>query len=383
MNSKLENMKLLKLSIVLISLLSGSLIKAENGISLYTPYKKIEVPPGETISYNIEINNIGNTTNDADIIVSGLPKSWNYTIKTGGYSIKELSVQPKAQKNVKLTVSIPLKVNKGNYHFKVLARNKAELPLTITVSEKGIYQTEFTTDQVNMQGNSKSNFSFNTRLRNQTAEKQIYSLQAAPPQGWQVIFKPNHKQATAVEVEPNAISNISIEIKPPYNVIAGSYKIPVNASNRNTNAEIELEVIITGTYDISVSTPNGLLSANITAGKEKSIDLQVTNTGSADLKNIRLIANKPKNWEVTFKTDTIALLKPGTSTVVQAKIKAYEKAIPGDYVTNIGVKANEVTSSASFRISVKTSLLWGWMGIFIIIICVGLIIWLFRKYGRR
>jgi uncharacterized membrane protein len=33
--------------------------------------------------------------------------------------------------------------------------------------------------------------------------------------------------------------------------------------------------------------------------------------------------------------------------------------------------------------SVRTPMLWGWIGIFIIIAAIGIVWYLFRKYGRR
>ena len=50
------------------------------------------------------------------------------------------------------------------------------------MAQKGTYQTEFTTDQPNMQGNSKSTFTFNATLKNQTADQQLYALMANAPQ---------------------------------------------------------------------------------------------------------------------------------------------------------------------------------------------------------
>ena len=55
-----------------------------------------------------------------------------------------------------------------------------------------------------MQGNSKSNFTFSTTLRNQTADRQLYALMADAPRGWNVVFKPNYKQATSAQVDANA-----------------------------------------------------------------------------------------------------------------------------------------------------------------------------------
>ena len=68
----------------------------------------------------------------------------------------------------------------------------AKLPLDIVVAQQGTYQTEFTTDQPNMEGNSKSTFTFSTTLKNQTADQQLYALMANAPRGWNVIFKPNY-----------------------------------------------------------------------------------------------------------------------------------------------------------------------------------------------
>ena len=61
------------------------------------------------------------------------------------------------------------------------------------------------------------------------------------PIGWNVVFKPNYKQATSAQVEANSTQNVSIDITPPANVEAGSYKIPVRAATGTTSAELELE----------------------------------------------------------------------------------------------------------------------------------------------
>ncbi|MCC5932104.1 MAG: hypothetical protein JJU28_22855 [Cyclobacteriaceae bacterium] len=362
---------------------AGSVSFAEHGVKLYTPFTKISVPPGESIDYNIDVLNNGEEAQKIDIVVTGIPSSWTYSIKSGGWSVQQLAVLPGEKKTLNLKVDVPMRVNKGNHSFRVLARNFDELPLVVNVSEQGTFKTEFTSDQVNMQGHAKASFTFSTKLKNMTGEKQLYSLQANAPRGWEVIFKPNYNQGTAVEVEPNATTNISIDVKPPYNVSAGTYKIPIRAINNATSAENELEVVITGTYEMELTTPRGILSTSLTAGKEKKIEMLVRNTGSSPLSNIRFAASKPQSWEVSFSPDTLRLLEPGASAVVNASIKAYDKAIPGDYVSNITANTPEVSSTAAFRISVKTPLLWGWLGIMIIAVSVGFIYFLFRKYGRR
>jgi uncharacterized membrane protein len=376
------------LSLILIpffnfSLLLNNAAMAADSVTLYTPYAKISVPPGESIDYSIEVKNNGSEIENINISVTGIPKGWDYSLKAGGWNINQISILPGEKKTVAFNLEVPLKVTKGNYRLKVVAEGFYVLPLVVNVSEQGTFKTEFTSEQANMEGHSKSNFIFTTNLENHTADKQLYSLRSNAPRGWNVIFSPNYKQATAVEIEANGSSSISIEIKPPFNIEAGTYKIPVRALTSSTFADLELEVVITGSYEMELTTPTGLLSSNITAGKEKRIELLVKNTGSSELNNIEFSTSKPRNWDVTFQPDTVHHLEAAENIQVFATIKAYDKAIPGDYVTNITAFTPEVSSMVSLRILVKTPMLWGWLGILIIIATLGIVYYLFRKYGRR
>jgi uncharacterized membrane protein len=365
-----------------VSLSNYSALTAD-GVTLYTPYTKISVAPGESVDYTIDVHNKGDVTKNVDVYISGIPKSWDYELKSGGWNIKRLSILPGQKKSLSLKVEVPYRVNKGNYTFRVVARNHYSLPLVVNVSEQGTFKTEFTSEQANMEGHAKSTFTFKTKLKNRTGNKQLYSLRANAPRGWTVTFKPNYKQATAVEIEANNSTDITIEIKPPYNIKAGTYKIPVGAVTSTTSAQLELEVVITGSYNINLTTPVGLLSTSITAGNDKRIELLLKNTGSAELRDIRFSASKPKNWDVTFNPDTVNILEAGKTTQVYATIKASNKAIPGDYVTNITARTPEASSTVAFRVAVKTPILWGWLGILIIVAVIGSVYYFFRKYGRR
>ena len=352
-------------------------------ITLYTPYTEISVPPGESINYTIDVINNSSVVRTMEIALISFPDDWTYDLKAGGWKIGKLSVLPGEKKSVSLNVEVPLKVDKGSYRFNVLARGFDALPLTVIVSEKGTFKTEFSTEQPNMEGHAGSAFTFNADLKNSTAEDQLYALKANAPRGWKANFKANYKQVTSVTVEPNGSKDITIEIEPPARIEAGTYKIPVRAYTNNTSADLDLEVVITGTYDISLSTPTGLLSADITAGSEKRLELLVKNTGSAELQDIELDFSAPANWDVIFEPKEVAQLAAGDSKKVYATIKADKKAIPGDYIANLEAKTPEAASKASFRMSVETPMIWGWTGALITFVSLGSVYYLFRKYGRR
>lgn len=352
-------------------------------VVLYTPYTKISVPPGQSIDYTIDVINNSSAVKKVSIALTGIPKGWAYDLKSGGWTVGELSILPKEKKNLTLRVDVPMKVDKGTYRFQVVAPGFTILPLTVIVSEQGTFKTELTAKQPNMQGNANASFTFNAEVRNRTADVQLYALRADVPPGWNAAFKTGGRQVTSVQVEPNRTENLTVEIDPPDAIEAGSYKIPVSAVTRETSATVDLEVVVTGSYNLELTTPTGLLSTSVTAGDDRRVELLVKNNGSAELKNIKLSSAAPVNWEVTFDPREIGKLEAGRSVPVYATIKADKKAIAGDYVTNIEAKTPEVSSKASFRVSVKTSVLYGWVGILIIAGVVGTVYAQFRKYGRR
>lgn len=358
-------------------------VSEKDSLLLYTPFTKISVPPGESVDYTLDFINQGDKLATLDLAVTNLPRNWSYTLKSGAWNVKQISVLPGEKKSLQLHVEIPYQVNKGNYRLYVVAGAGHTLPLTINISEQGTYKTEFTTRQSNMEGHSGSTFTYNADLRNRTGEMQNYALQGEVPRGWTITFRANGRQVTSVEAEPNGTVSVAVEIKPSDQAEEGNYSIPVRAVAGSTSGELTLEAVISGTYKVELTTPTGLLSSSIVAGDGKNIDLIVKNTGSSVLSNVKLSSSAPVNWEVTFDPKEIQTILAGKEASVTATIRADKKAIPGDYITSLEAKTPEASSKASIRMSVRTPMLWGWIGILVILAGIGTVWYLFRKYGRR
>ena len=220
---------------------------------------------------------------------------------------------------------------------------------------------------------------------NNRGAAQSYSLSAEAPSGWQVSFTPSGEssQVASIEVEAGSSAGLTIDVTPPETITEGEYTIPCTAVSASETLSTDLVVTITGTYDLTVSTPSGNLSLDAYANTEESFTLTVTNTGNVDLSNINLSSSLPTDWEADFSESTIDTLEAGASKEVTVYLTPSSDAITGDYVATITASTDETSSEAQFRVSIKTHTSWGIVAVVIIIallVCLGLI---FKKYGRR
>src|SRR5690606_15394214 len=128
----------------------------------------------------------------------------------------------------------------GNYAFTAVATSangeKTSLPLTVKVTEKGTFKTDFSAEQTNLEGHSESTFDYSTELKNRTGEEQTYGLVANPPKGWTVDFTVDGNSVSSVTIDSNASKEIKVNVTPAKEVKAGTYEIPIRATNEKTTS---------------------------------------------------------------------------------------------------------------------------------------------------
>ncbi|MCK8485877.1 NEW3 domain-containing protein [Paenibacillus sp. MBLB2552] len=375
------------LLLILITAIGGALsgggkASAAGSLELYSPYLEWSAAPGESVSYTIDLVNHGSSTASANLSLETQSKDWTYELTAGGREISRLAVKAGETQTFNLDLDVPLQVNKGRYVFNLKA-DEATLPLVVNVSEQGTFKTELTLDQANMEGHSDSTFTYSAVLRNRTTQKQTYAFSAQVEQGWDVRFKADGNSVTSVEVEPTAEKTITIEVKPPEQIKAGTYEIPIAATSGDSTANAKIEAVVTGSYDMKFSTTDDRLSTDVGAGSERKLTFVVQNTGSAELQDLSFSSSAPTDWEVSFEPSSITTIAPGESKQIQATIKSSKKSLPGDYVVSLTASSANKSANADLRVTVKSSVLWGWVGVLIILAVCGGIYYLFRKYGRR
>lgn len=112
--------------------------------------------------------------------------------------------------------------------------------------------------------------------------------------------------------------------------------------------------------------------------------IQLRNSGTAPLRGIELTSSEPNGWSITFDQAQIAEIPAGQTVEVTARIKPPEKAVAGDYMVTInGRPVDSKMESAEFRITVRTSTLWGVVGIGLIALSVAVVGGAVFRFGRR
>jgi len=374
---------LIMLSLLILSL-SSSLTYAAGPLGISTSYPGISAQPGSSVTFPLTIS--GNGT--VDLEVTSVPAEWTAEIFGEGKKIHRVYVPSDSKAEAELRVQIPSTAENGSYNLSVAASGiggRATLTLNVRIDANASGADKIEVQYPALSGPDTATFSFRGTLYNNSGRERFYSLGAAAPDGWQVSFKPAYQsnQITSLSLEPGKSQDLDITVKPPSGVKAGKYTITAAAAYGSEIAKVDLEVEISGTYRMDLSTPSGRLNLDTTAGKKGALTLELTNTGSADLRSVNLSASAPPGWAVTFEPEKIELIKSGEKQQVTAFITPDGKAIAGDYVVSISASAPETSDSADIRVTVHTSTLWGIVGVAII---AGVIYWVvttFNKYGRR
>lgn len=244
-------------------------------------------------------------------------------------------------------------------------------------------RSAFTVRLMNIEATAKETFRYNASLYNGSGHTQLYELRASAPEGWSTVFRTEGSQIAGLRMDSGRTQDISVEINAAPLVKPGKYTIPVMAIAATDTLRTDLEAVVKGNYGLELTTPSGRLSDEITEGRSKQIQLTLKNTGTLPLEALELSAQAPVGWSATFEPAKVDRLDPDKEQNITATLNVPDKTIAGDYVTNFTVRNNNANSNATFRMTVKTSLLAGWIGMLVILLSLGVVYYLIRKYGRR
>lgn len=362
---------------------------AEPYIELSTQYPALTVKAGDSLTFDLDLDNYSGVSQDITLSVAEIPEGWEGTFSAGSNQVSVVHVKNQATNSeVSFAVDVPLETADGEYIIRLAAQGEDfadEMEIALTVSAEEIGESSFTAEYPSQEGDATTDFTFSATLINNTLSTQNYSFTSNAPSGWQVSFQPSGESTSvaALDVEARTTQAMDISVTPPENVEAGTYEIPVTATSVNESMPITLSVTITGSYGLTLSTPSGRLSLDAYANQESAVQLSLTNTGNSDLTNVNLTSSAPTGWTVRFANETIDIIEAGATVETTMYITPGEDAMSGDYATTVTARNSDANDSVDFRITVKTETIWGLTGIGVILVLAVVIGIVMRKYGRR
>jgi uncharacterized membrane protein len=235
-----------------------------------------------------------------------------------------------------------------------------------------------------VRGPSSETFTFPVDLRNDSPAEVQLELSAEGPIGWIVEARPQSQtQASAITIEPGATTRVTVTANPSTTAAAGLYDLRVVARGGGVDVEAPLQVQITGSFDMQISTSDQRLNADVTAGQATQLPVIVFNTGTADLVQVSLDSIPPSGWEVTWDTELIPTIAAGDFATVNATITPSTEAIAGDYQITFRASSDDANASMEVRTTVSPSAFGGLVGIGLILLTLAALAWVFRRFGRR
>jgi uncharacterized membrane protein len=367
----------------------------ERSLEMAVEYPSVVVAPEEDVSMDVIFHNGGRSNEDVSIDIATIPEGWKAKVKTYRYTIAGVHVPADDDKRITFEATPDKEVKPGTYEFLIKAHTDdgrftmaQKVVVTVTGEEEATKEAKgakLTTSYPVLRGPSDATFEFSIDVSSELDKDAVFDLFAQGPEDWDVNFKPAYesKYISSLRLKAGQSKAVAVEVKPAPEVQAGDYPVNVRVSSGDAKAEAQLTVTLTGTYKLEAGTLNGLLSLSTRQGNPANMSVYVKNTGSAPNNDIRFMSFKPENWEVEFEPERIPTLEPDELKQVEVIITPYEEALVGDYSVAMTVQGEKVSKDIEFRVTVKESAAWGWIGIAIIILVILGLLGLFRWLGRR
>ena len=268
----------------------------------------------------------------------------------------------------------------------VLAQEEEEAPpevVTLTATHtklEGVYGTSF-------------EFEIDLEYTGAT-EPKTFDLTVSGPTDWDIFITPTYptdKHILNIELEPTQpfqtgpVTKILVHVSPPLWRLSdpGEYPITVGLASGEVSGSIDLAVVVTSTYAMSLAPTEERLNTTATAGRDNYFSIEVQNMGSGVIEDITFSSSKPSGWTIEFSPDEIDTLAAIDSQTVEVNIKPPPNTIAGDYQITLKAKGKQIEDEMDVRVSVETPTIWGWLGVAIIVVVIAGLVYIFMRFSRR
>lgn len=230
-------------------------------------------------------------------------------------------------------------------------------------------------------------------LENQGYINQTYSLRSETNSSLTTSFSYQDFNVTDVYVPSQEEESVSAKIEVPDAAELGTYDLELVAENFTTFSE-KLQVEIRGAEverDIELDLRESYTQAE--SGEELEFDMWVRNRGASyrydsggvSLENVELDAKVPEGWDYSFDTEAIEQLQSRESRRVVLNVDVPDDAQSGDFFVEVSASSDKTSMEEpkEVRVNIREKSGMGVVGVLLMALSLGLLIFVYRKFGRR
>jgi uncharacterized membrane protein len=220
-------------------------VAGADDIQLVTSYPVLRGQTDARFEFSVEINNKIEIDRTFNLSAIG-PEKWEINFKPS-YEQKQISslrIRGGASQSVAVEVTPPREAMTGEYPILVRVSSgdkKAEAKLTVALT--GIYKLDAGTPtgvlSLEAMRGRASNFSVFIRNTGSAINRNI-TFSSFKPENWEVTFKPEKIES----LEPNALKQIEVTVKPAPQALVGDYSVGVMINGEKSDKTVEMRVTV-------------------------------------------------------------------------------------------------------------------------------------------
>ena len=214
-------------------------------IQITTSYPVLRGQTDAKFEFSIEVMNKSESDRTLNLSALG-PEKWEMNFKPA-YEAKQISslrIKGAQNQTVAVEVSPPREALAGEYPILVRISSgdkKAEAKLTVVLT--GIYKLDAGTPtgilSLEAMPGKPSNVSLFVKNTGSAVNRNV-NFSSFKPENWEVTFKPEKIDA----LEPNALKQIEVTIKPAQQALVGDYSVGVMVNGEKSDKTIEMRVTV-------------------------------------------------------------------------------------------------------------------------------------------
>ena len=261
-----------------------------------------------------------------------MPQGWTATLLGGGQPIAAAMPASDDSVSLDLRLDVPKDAKIGTHTLTVSAdggSSHVALPVAVTLAKELPAKLTLQPQLPELRGSARSSFEYTLTIKNDSGKKLLVSLAADAPKNFDTSFTEAYgtQQLTAIPVEAGKSKDVKLKVSPPDTVDAGHYPVTAHIAAEDARASAKVALDITGEPKLSLAGREGLLSARATAGKESSIPVVVTNTGTAPAENVQAVGQRAERLEDHVRAE---IHRPHRAQRAQGSAGADQPAGQGD-----------------------------------------------------